>query len=134
MPRISRTSVQFDVDDTTYMASFSHQHFEPPQKVDGLTLRHITTCRLYNGGPELISEGYARCSKKDVYTWLYGIRAALGFAVINHLCSGIEESSDPYKVWIAGKSYLIPGDKRELWGKFHKAFFTEMRKAPCYGG
>ena len=99
-----------------------------PQKVDGLTLRHITT--LYNGGPELISEGYARCSKKDVYTWLYGIRAALGFAVINHLCSGIEESSDPYKVWIAGKSYLIPGDKRELWGKFHKAFFTEMRKAP----
>ena len=139
MPRISRTSVRFDVDGKTYLASFSHQHFEPPKKVDGLKLKHITKCSLYGdcslrGNSALLAEGEARCSRKDVYTWLYGIRIAFDFAVIDHLCRDIEESEgDTHKVWIAGKSYLIPGDKRELWGKFHKVFFTEMRKAPANG-
>lgn len=146
MPRISRTSVQFNVNNAIYLASFSHQHFEPPQKVDGLKLRHITKCSLYGdcslqGNSALLAEGTAMCSKKDVYTWLYGVRVAFSMTVLQMLagdgktptrCRGGPSSLLNHTVEVGGKYYVILSDvERELWGKFHKGFFTEMRKAPA---
>lgn len=82
MPRISRTTVEFDVDGKTLVAEFGHIHYDPPFVVslpNGTPkVRHRTNCLIQdkaNGVP--VGCGATYCSAKDVYDWKRGVKLAL---------------------------------------------------------
>ena len=115
MPRIARNQVQFEVDNRTYAASFSHVHNDPPSVMGypGVKgkIRHVTLCYLTKdetGIHRRIGEGRAICYHQDAYNWRTGIKMSLERALTD---AGIAEN---------GKE----------WGQFHRAFFDEMSKRP----
>lgn len=94
--------------DTTTRVRVGLVPIERPGTVKGhptvQKLRHITTCLIRCGGVT-VAEGEARCSIKDTYNHVKGIRESF----INALASlGITKELE-----------------RERWGKFMAAFFEE---------
>lgn len=110
MPRISRNTVQFQVDGQSIFAIFRHQHcvedpklgvmVKVPEKdghlvtrvvskvlkplVDGkFRVRHRTECELVTVTGQSLGKGVVRCSIKDNYCWRKGNKLALEQAILN---------------------------------------------------
>lgn len=107
MPRINKTTVEFEVDGQTWVAQFQHMHGNVCHKPTGTRGNHITTCILGVKGQLGFVAGEAICGRKDTYDWMVGLKLSLDRA-------------------LAMLGYNAHGIGREVYGKFLAAFFHEM--------
>lgn len=82
MPRLDRFTVEFPVQDKTYVVRFSHQHdeagFALPSAINErgtkVLIKHLTQAEVFEKGGGVTYHGAASCSLKEgKYLWKTGV-------------------------------------------------------------
>lgn len=107
MPRINKSTVEFEVEGQTWVAQFAHHHGRFRHVPTGTRGKHITTCQLGVKRQLGYVAGEAICSLKDPYDWRVGLKLSLERA-------------------LAMLGYDAQGIGREVYGKFMGSFYHEM--------